>query len=135
MKRTVIALAFVLAAACGRSADGKPRTIAVGGEQVAIASLVDAEAGMCAARASAVTDPAAARAAFFDRAHDPIHAVARGLEDVDRPQAAELLEAKERVESGLDTRPPTLADDVAHLAEVYRAGLGRLAISAPPCDK
>ncbi|HEV3496501.1 MAG TPA: class I SAM-dependent methyltransferase [Actinomycetes bacterium] len=39
------------------------------------------------------------------------------------------------VESGLDAPGPTLPDDLTRLAEVYRASLGRLAITAPPCDK
>jgi len=72
---------------------------------------------------------------FFDRSHDALHTVARGLEDVDRAQAAGLLEAKEAVETGLDSRRPMLTDDVARLADVYRSGLRRLAISAPPCEK
>jgi len=102
---------------------------------VTVAALVDAEAGLCAAARSAAADPTAARAAFFDRAHDAVHTVARALQDLDRAQAADLLEAKEKVESGFAIRPPTLPADVTRLAEVYRSGLGRLAISVPPCEK
>jgi len=135
VRRTVTALLVVVFGACGGSGDTKPQTVTVGGQQVTVAALIDAEAGLCAARASAATDPSAARADFFDRSHDALHTVARGLEDVDRAQAAGLLEAKERVETGLDNRSPTLTDDIAHLADVYRSGLGRLAISSPPCEK
>ena len=138
MRRAGIAallLVVVVATACGSSADGEPRTITVGGDRVPVANLVEAEAGLCDAHDAAATDPVAARAAFFDRSHDALHTVARALQDVDRATAAELLEAKEKVESGLESRPPTLAADIAHLAEVYRGGLGRLAISAPPCEK
>lgn len=133
--RLATLLLVVLATACGSSADSEPRTITVGGERVAVATLVDAQAGLCEAEESAATDPLAARAAFFDRSHDALHTVARALQDVDRAQAGGLLEAKEKVESGLDSRPPTLAADVARLADVYHDALGRLAISAPPCEK
>jgi hypothetical protein len=76
-----------------------------------------------------------ARALFFDRSHEALHTVARALEPVDRAQAATLLEAKQKVESELTTPPATLRDDLLRLADVYRTGLGRLAISAPPCEK
>ena len=132
--RGAAVLLLVLAAACGGSADGNPETITVAGDRVAAASLVDAHAALCQASRSADTDPRSARTTFFDRAHDALHTVARGLEEISRGDAAELLEAKEKVESGLDARPPTLAADMARLADVYRSALGRLAISAPPCD-
>jgi hypothetical protein len=131
----LLAAASMLTTACGGSSTAAPRTINVAGDQVPVAPLVDAEAGLCAARASAATDPVAARAAFYNRSHTSLHTVARALEDVDRAEAATLLEAKQKVESGLDNPPPTLPADLAHLADVYRAGLGRLAISAPPCEK
>jgi hypothetical protein len=124
---TVVAIA-VLAAGCADDADD---TVTVGGERVTVARLVDAHAGLC----EAATSPASARALFFDRSHEALHTVARGLEDVDRGQAAALLQAKEKVESELDSRPPSLPDDLRRLADVYRASLGRLAIEAPPCDK
>ena len=109
---------LVLAAACGEESDDN-------------APLVDAHAALCEAAAR----PAEARSLFFDRSHDALHTVARDLEEVDRAQVAELLQAKERVESGLDAPAPSLADDLARLADVYRTSLGRLAIEAPPCEK
>ena len=126
----VLALAL-LAAACGGNRDSEDRTITVAGQPVAVAPLVDAHAALCQAAA----EPDAARRHFFDRAHDPLHTVAEALEDVDRAQAAQLLQAKERVESELSDPPASLPDDVRRLAAVYREGLGRLAITAPPCDK
>ncbi len=114
--------------ACGRS---EPRTVTVGGERVTVARLVDAHVALCEAAFS----PATARALFFDRSHEALHTVARGVEEVDRAQAGALLQAKEKVESELDARPPNLPDDLRRLAEVYRSSLGRLAIEAPPCDK
>lgn len=125
------AVAAVAAGCGGSGAD----TVTIGGDRVTVASLVGAHAALCGAKVSAPTDPDATRAVFFDRAHEQLHTVARALGDVDRARAAELLEAKQRVESGLDSRPPTLAADLGRLADVYRSGLGRLAITAPPCDK
>jgi hypothetical protein len=127
LRRAAIVTLAVLAACGGDS----PRTITVAGQPVAVAPLVDAHAALCQAAA----EPDAARRHFFDRAHEPLHTVARALEDVDRAQAAQLLQAKEKVESELPNPPPSLPDDLRRLAGVYRDGLGRLAITAPPCDK
>jgi hypothetical protein len=126
--RTVAVTALLLLAACS---DDEPRTITVAGQPVPVASLIDAHAALCEAAAA----PDAARRLFFDRSHEQLHTVAKALEDVDRNQAGQLLQAKERVESELPNPPASLPDDLRRLATVYRDGLGRLAITAPPCDK
>ncbi len=131
LRRLAVATLAVLAVACSDSGAGSTRTITVGTDQVPVARLVDAHAGLC--EAAARLDMA--RALFFDRSHEALHTVARALEDVDRAQAAALLQAKEKVESELTTPPPTLRDDLLRLADVYRTGLGRLAITAPACEK
>lgn len=119
LRRSALAALLVLAVGCGGgSSDGNGR-------------LIDAHAALC----RAAVNQGEARALFFDRAHDALHEVARRVEDVDRGQAARLLESKERVESDLNAGRPPLPDDLLNLAEVYRASLGRLAITAPPCDK
>ncbi len=120
LRRVAVVALVVLAAACGDDRPTDPR--------------VDAHAALCEA-AERRDRPEEARQLFFDRAHDALHAVARDLGGVDRAQAGALLEAKERVESGLQSPGPNLPDDLARLAEVYRASLGRLAIEAPPCEK
>jgi hypothetical protein len=125
----VAVLALAVLAACGGNASDK--TITVAGQPVAVASLVDAHDALCQGAGA----PDAARRLFFDRAHEQLHTVARALEDVDRGQAAQLLQAKERVESELSNPPPSLPDDLRRLAGVYRDGLGRLAITVAPCDK
>ena len=130
LRRRAAGALLVLLSACGAGSDDE-KTITVAGQPVAVAPLVDAHAGLCQAAAQ----PDAARRLFFDRSHEALHTVARALEDVDRAQAGELLQAKEKVESELADPPPTLPDDLRRLADVYRAGLGRLAITAPPCDK
>lgn len=127
----MVALAALLATACAGNGDSDDRTVTVAGQPVSVPPLIDAHAARCQAAAQ----PDAARRHFIDRAHDQLHTVARALEDVDRAQAAQLLQAKERVESELQNPPATLPDDLRRLAGVYRDGLGRLAIAAPPCDK
>lgn len=130
----VLAVA-VLAGACHRSTAASNRTIQVGSDTVPVARLVDAEAGLCQAEKAAPTDPAAARATFYDRSHNSLHTAARALETADRALAGRLLEAMQKVEADLETRPPELGDDLSTLSDVYRQGLARLAITAPPCDK
>ena len=129
LTRTAALLLVLAVAGCG--SDEGDRTITVGGQQVRVATLVDAHAGLC----DAARDPAGARRPFFDRSHEALHTVADGLDDVDRVQAAQLLEAKEKVESGLGGPGPGLAEDLLRLADVYRSSLGRLAIEARPCEK
>ena len=131
LRRSAVAVLAALAVACGGGGDSSDGSITVAGQPVAVAPLVDAHAALCQAAA----EPDAARRHFFDRAHEPLHTVARALEDVDRAQAGQLLQAKEKVESELANPPATLPDDLRRLASVYRDGLGRLAITAPPCDK
>lgn len=130
----VVAVA-VLAAGCHRSSGTSNRTIRVGSDTVPVSRLVDAEVGLCQAAKAAPTDPVAARATFYDRSHDTLHTAARALETTDRALAARLLEAMQKVEADLEIRPPGLPDDLSQLFDVYRQGLARLAITAPPCDK
>ena len=125
----MLALA-VLAASCAGT-DDKVDSITVGGERVAVVPLVEAHAALC----EAAVRPVSARTMFFDRSHEALHTVARAVEEVDRAQAADLLHAKEKVESELAAAPAGLPDDLLRLADVYRTSLGRLAIEAPPCDK
>ena len=91
--------------------------------------------GLCAARSSAGSDVNSARSTFYDRSHDPLHSIARDLEPVDRALAAQLLEAKEAVESGLrpDPAPPSLGSDLDRLVEVTGQALARLSVPVPPC--
>ena len=129
MRRAALVALLVLAVSCnGRSTTD---TITVDGQPVAVARLVDAHAALCEAAAH----PDQARTLFFDRSHESLHTVARALENVDRALAAQLLEAKQTVESALNAGRPVPPDDLLRVAGIYRTGLGRLAITAPPCDK
>jgi hypothetical protein len=118
--------------ATGRS---NPAAVVVGGQRVPVSQFTEAVAGLCQARRQAPSDSDSARRTFYDRSHATLHLIARALDDVDRAQEAQLLEAKNKVESTLDPPGPHLTDDLLRLADVYRASLGRLAITAPPCAK
>ena len=47
-----------------------------------------------------------ARRPFYDQAHDDLHTLAADVTELDRPVAARLLRAKERVESALSAEVP-----------------------------
>ena len=80
-------------------------------------SFTAARDGLCqAADAARSGDALAARAVFFDRSHQPLHELAAAAQERDRAATARLLEAKERVESGLDRPGTTLAQDLETLA-------------------
>lgn len=60
--------------------------------------------GLCDARSElADDDPEAARASFYDDSHVALHDIADRLAGEDRSAAAELLEAKQAVESGFES--------------------------------
>lgn len=123
-QRGAAALALLLAACGGGSSPG-------GG-----AGLAGVADGVCQAAAQAGGgDVEQARATFYDRSHDGLHDVAGRLDSVDRTLAARLLEAKQRVESGLDRRPPpaSVVADLVALDSVTRDALDRLSVDTRPC--
>ncbi len=136
---------LALAAACnGSGSDGSSSstdttgaTIVVAGDAVPVAQMTDALANLCLARDDAADRQQAAEARFFDRSHATLHVVAAALEDVDRPLAGRLLEAKQKVEadfSGLASGA-RVRDDLGALVAVTGDGLDRLAVPRPPCAK
>ena len=135
--------AMILAPACDRG-DGSTSpppatgpTIVVAGDPVPVAQMTDALANLCTARDEAPDSPDAAQARFFSRSHTTLHVVARALEDVDRPLAARLLEAKQKVEADFSAHASggRVADDLRPLVTVTREALDRLAVPLPPCAK
>ena len=82
-------------------------------------------------------DPSAAEAAF-GRAHDGLHTLARELQDLDRRDAAaDLLEAKQRVEAAFaaDTVPDDLSDRIATLVDATAAALTETGRPRTPCPE
>ena len=124
----------------GGGSEGFGATIVLGGEPapVPVSRLTAAVEGLCTAVGQAPDVPRAAETTFFDDSHATLHVIARALEDVDRPAAAALLEAKQRVEadfSGGLASGGRVADDLRILVDATRAGLARLEVSTAACDK
>ena len=139
-----VVVALVLSASSCRDSregsEGSGPTIVLAGESapVPVSRLTGAVEGLCTAVGQAPDGRRAAEATFFDESHATLHVVARALEDVDRPAAAALLEAKQRVEadfSGGLASGGRVADDLRLLVDATRAGLARLEVQAPACDK
>ncbi len=78
-------------------------------------------------------DTETARARFFDDAHQDLHSLADEAAQSDRPAAARLLEAKERVEAGFASMEPE-SGDVEELIAATRTAVGVVGDRVPePC--
>lgn len=79
---------------------------------------------LCDAADAAASGDLAAAEREFGETHEGLHTLARDLQDADRrPDAGELLEAKQRVEAGFEADPsaPDIAVDLQDLASVTAA--------------
>ncbi len=96
-----------------------------------------AYAGLCAARSAAAAGSVpAARQAFFDRAHQPLHELASDAADADRAVAARLLEAKEAVEAGLSQPGPSFVSDLDRLLAATASAAEAVGQARPrPCPQ
>ncbi len=94
-------------------------------------------AGLCAARSAAAAGSVpAAREAFFDRAHQPLHELASDAAARDRSVAARLLEAKEAVEAGLNQPGPSFVADLDRLLAATAAAVEAVGQARPrPCPQ
>jgi len=126
----------VAGAACGRDKVHTAGAVTMAGETVTVVKLRWISSGLCDAAELAGDNLNSARATFYGQSHDGIHLIARGLEAVDRRQAASLLEAKQKVEADFVDPPsgPQVADDLRHLADVTRSSLVRFNVSVDPCS-
>ena len=117
----VLVLSLASAAACS-----------TGAEDTATQDEFSAAAeGLC--RTAAVADdPTAAREIFYDTVHQPLQ-LADDTATEDRPAAAALLEAKQRVEAALDTSDPSLAAAVDDLVDATSRTLATLD-RPPDCE-
>ena len=131
--RCVIALTAVALTGCAWPRP--PKTVQAGNTTVAVADLVDVVPGLCAA--AAASDPVAARASFYDRAHTGLHEIAQAVEPKDRPLAGAVLVAMQRVEAGLAVTGVALpkAGDIDALIDVTRTALRKLSVPAVTCPK
>jgi hypothetical protein len=105
------------------------------GQTVTVAKLKAIAAGLCQAAAEAATDTAAAEKTFQSKSHDGLHLIARGLQDIDRPASATLLEAKEKVESDFSNHAAgsQVAEHLRSLSEVTKASLARFNVTVDAC--
>lgn len=105
-----------------------PRTGSSPARTTATGPTSDLLVGLCRVR-EAIDDVATADRRFLAGPHDPLHSLARDLRDAGEASvAARLLEAKNRVESGLRERPPPggLAGHLDDLIGAARRGLDTL---------
>jgi hypothetical protein len=123
----LVGLAALVLVSCAPASSGDASASA--------APLTDAAAALCTAKRQAATDPRAARRVFYDRAHDDLHELARQTQRTDRPVAARLLEAKQRVEHDLDAdaAPQRLVGDLDRLLAATDAALTAISIPPPAC--
>jgi hypothetical protein len=129
---TVLSLALV-AGACAGSEERPAASGALG--PVTQADADRAVAGLC--DIVGATERAPANAAFQDRAHATLHAVAAAAEEVDRAAAAALLLTKQRVEADLaePVLPAGFAADVEALLAALDGALEVIGLHTPACDR
>ena len=122
------------ATGCG-SGPSMPAAVAMAGQPVPTARLLEIADGICTAARQAPADTEAARRSFFGQSHDGIHLIARGLDTLDRKASATLLEAKQKVEADFLNPPPgsEIAADLRRLAAQTRSSLARFKVRAPAC--
>jgi len=126
------AVAVIVAIMAFSGADDRPT--GEGGTRSAFGS---ARTALCqSADAARQGDARRARVVFFDRVHDPLHELAAAAQERDRGAAARLLEAKERVETGLEDAAPTLAEDLDTLALATGRAMAAAGTTDPgPCRR
>ena len=112
-----------------------PVSVTMAGQTVTTARLRAIAAGLCEAAKQAATDVSAAEKTFAGKSHDGLHLIARGLQEIDRPASAALLEAKEKVESDFSKKAPgtQVVTDLRSLAEVNKTGLARFNVTVDAC--
>lgn len=109
--------------------------VTMAGQTVPVARLLAVAAALCEAAAQAPTDVEAAEKTFNGRAHDGLHLIARGLEQIDRAASAALLEAKQKVEGDFSRSAAgsQVAADLKPLHDVTVSSLARFNVTAGAC--
>jgi hypothetical protein len=112
-----------------------PASVTMAGQTVTTARLRAIAAGLCEAAGQAATDVSAAEKTFAGKSHDGLHLIARGLQDIDRPASAALLEAKVKVETDFSNKAPgtQVAADLRSLSEVTKTSLARFNVTVDAC--
>ncbi|MGH9245357.1 MAG: hypothetical protein ACRD29_13770 [Acidimicrobiales bacterium] len=123
-----------LLGACGDDSDAVNPSPAESEPRDLSAEADGVVAGLCRARRQASTDTEEARATFFDTAHDALHTLARELGSVDRGAAADVPQAKQRVEADLTSADPALQPDLDALVEATVTGFAALGMTVAGCE-
>ena len=112
-----------------------PASVTMAGETVSTTRLRAIAIGLCEAAQQAATDISAAAKTFNSKSHDGLHLIARGLQEIDRPASATLLEAKQKVEADISSKAagPQLAADLRSLSDVTRTSLARFNVTVDAC--
>lgn len=137
-RRAALGLALVLLvpslAACGAGGTADPSPPPSGAlGPVTPQAAEEAVRGLCDLRTA--TDRVEAEATFLDRSHATLHVIAAATEVRDRSAAANLLEAKQKVEADLagNRLPPDFSADVRSLIDATRVALAAIGLDAPVC--
>ncbi len=112
-----------------------PASVTMAGEAVTTTRLRVIAVGLCEAARQAATDISAAAKTFNSKSHDGLHLIARGLQEIDRPASAALLEAKHKVEGDISDKAggPQLAADLRSLSDITRSSLARFNVTVDAC--
>jgi hypothetical protein len=112
-----------------------PASVTMAGQTVTTAKLRAIAAGLCEAARQAAADTSAAEKTFQGKSHDGLHLIARGLQDIDRPASATLLEAKQKVEGDFSNHAQgsQVAADLRSLSEVTKSSLARFNVTVDAC--
>ena len=112
-----------------------PASVTMAGETVSTTRLRAIAIGLCEAAQQAATDISAAARTFNSKSHDGLHLIARGLQEIDRPASATLLEAKQKVEGDISSKAagPQLVADLRSLSDVTRSSLARFNVTVDAC--
>jgi hypothetical protein len=110
-------------------------SVTIAGQSVTVAKLRLIANGLCEAAQQAATDTSAAEKTFQGKSHDGLHLIARGLQEIDRPASATLLEAKEKVESDFSNHAAgsQIAADLRSLSEVTKSSIARFNVTVDAC--
>jgi hypothetical protein len=114
-----------------------PASVTMAGQTVTTAKLRAIAAGLCESAQQAPTDLSAAEKTFQGKSHDGLHLIAKGLQDIDRPASATLLEAKQKVEADFSNDAPgeQVAADLRSLSEVTKSSLARFNVTVDACPE
>jgi hypothetical protein len=135
VRRAILALLVVVVAltACDRGGADEPAPPPSGSPTVTPAKASQTMDALC--ELERVADTQDANAAFYDRAHVTLHAIAGASGELDRGVEAEVLTTMQRVEADLEQRalPDGFAADVVALRTATSDALRLIGLTSSSC--